>query len=186
MTDRVLPNLEPADILLSRSNSRASRVIVAVQTLQNGMSRASHAALVINDTECIEAVWHGLTITPLKRYDHIDNIRIVRLKNISHEQRLEIVVTLVARLGEPYGWSSLILLALDSMVSFLIKREIKWFSSLLKITRFAVCSQAVAWAYEQVLKRKVFGTDWKSVTPDMIDEEAKEPEWETVYQSPTW
>ncbi|MEM7820506.1 MAG: hypothetical protein QW761_02830 [Candidatus Aenigmatarchaeota archaeon] len=180
------PSLEQADILLSRSNSRASRVIVAVQALHNGTARASHTALIIDNKDCVEALWYGLTVTSLNKYNDVENIRIVRLKTITREQRLEIVISLLRRIGEPYGWTSLALFAMDSLFSLILKKEISWFSKIAKVTKFAVCSQAVAWAYANVTKQNVFGAPWQSVTPDLIDEVSSGPDWETVYQSPTW
>jgi hypothetical protein len=150
------------------------------QKMRSGGSRVSHAALALGHLtekpEVIESLWK-VTRNPLNKYDG-QEIIILRKKDLTLGQRNEIALKCVSVEQQSYGILKIPLYGLDALF------KTYWFSKNLGLSNFKVCSNLIAWSYEKVLGKQVFGVPWRCVTPDVIDDFCDHnPEWEEVYNS---
>jgi len=185
-----IPELLPADIVLSRSWSRTSRLIRAFQLLQgkglDNEARVSHVALALGDLnstpEVVESLWR-VTRTPLERYQG-QEIVIWRNVRLSDVERRQVAAKALELTGDWYAPLKLPLYALDGLCST------TWFSRTLGVLPYKTCGNLVAWAYDWGWPRRLqhnpytFGLPSRAVTPDVIDDRCRYGEdWIEVYNS---
>lgn len=143
--------LEPGDILLFRvvSTSPVHDKLIAFmeKCLNKQFTRASycHAALIDTDTDLmLEAVWPKTHIIPIKSRNN--EIEVYRVKNVTHEQKLQAVKWAHQNLGVWYSIGQL-------------------FFGLFPSKHKLICSVYVAKAWESAgiklgdLSEKVFSPD---------------------------
>lgn len=178
--------LEPADIVLVRDLGAVSRWIRAVQTLRSGEAYVSHAALAVGGQHLIESGWR-VKFSDSSRYDQSQCV-VWRHRWLTTAERSRIVGAASAQAGAWYGVLKLPLFAADavaaSIAAALGKQWDDWFCTRLGVTRWKVCSQFVAWAYESGLQHpRMFGVDWRRISPDAIDDWclAHPSDWEEVF-----
>lgn len=178
----MIPKLLPADIILSCSDAWISKQIRDVGKLASGSCRVSHASLALGNLtekpECIESLWK-VTRSPISKYEN-EQIVIWRNKTLSRGKRNEIALKMVSIERDGYGLLKLPLFFLDAVF------KTYFFTQHFGVSNFKVCSEAIAWAYEKALnKPSYFGCGWRSVSPDIIDDQcsANVKEWECVYDS---
>lgn len=177
-----IPKLMAGDVILSRSQTWLSRKIRLFEKWRSGGSRFSHALLALGELtekpEVIEALWK-VTRNSLEKYSD-QEIVIYRKKNLTQGQRNEIALKCVSVERSTYGIMKIPLLALDAMF------RTYWFSQHLGFSNFKVCSELIAWAYDEVLNESVFGCNWRSVSPDVIDDYCiQTQEWEMIFSQST-
>ena len=160
-------NLLTGDIILTRDEAgffaKAIRWFGARAT---GSARVNHVAVyagIINGEGCVIEEAGKLRITPL--YKYLDTPCVVyQMPVLTEAQRSAIVWQLLEPIGQGYGWGKIPLFALDGLF------KTYFFTRFFGLTSFKVCSQAAAWAYDKVMGFDVFGINWKSATPDNIDD----------------
>lgn len=125
--------LSPADIVLVRGTSDVARTVIAFQSMQTPGPDpwvSSHVAWVVEsgweDTARIaEALWsvkvHGLFETYAGSGAEL---LIVRPINVPMDTRLRIARNIAAMKGRLYGVLKIVLQAVDSILSFILRRDI--------------------------------------------------------------
>lgn len=175
--------LKPADIVLSTSaTSWQSKIIRWFEKKQTGSARVSHASLslvgISQVPELIESQW---LVERVKTEEYNEKPIVVwRHRNLTDLQRSSITLRSVSLSNHPYGMLKLPLFGLDALFNTY------WFTQHANITNFKVCSQLIAWTYyKELLEDSVFGIEWRSVSPDAIDDYCRNhpEEWESVYCS---
>jgi hypothetical protein len=178
----MIPELRPADLILSASSSFISRLIRWFEKRQTGHACVSHAAMALGPLESKPSVVEQLltmVISPLEKYE-AQKILIYRNKKWSVTKKWNICISMLSMMNQPYGFLKIPLNALDCIF------RTYWFTSNLGIGHFKECAQAYAWAcYRATGKDDVFGCGWRCVTPDIMDDYCREhPEdWELVYKN---
>lgn len=173
-----LERLQSADIGLSSSDSFVGRAIRYFEAAQSGSARYSHAWIALgkltDKPQVIESLWK-IARSPVGKYAD-QKIIVYRHKNLTRGQRNEVALKCVELTNHSYGTLKIPLFALDGIF------RTYFFTKMFGVSSFKVCSNLVAWAYESVLGHEVFGTCWRSVTPDVIDDycQAHPDTWEVV------
>ena len=172
--------LAPADIIITTDRkSWFSKTILAVLNFfQKDLVRYQHAILVINDEECIEALWKIKRNNIRDRLKDFKRYKIIRCKYIKEPTRRNIVKTACKLEGLHYGAGRIFLQLLDQVF------HTNFFTGLLKAKKHQICSTVVSWAYYTRAGIKFNNVDWKSCEPDDIDDESSEnPEiWATILE----
>lgn len=165
--------LEPADIVLVRDLGAVSRWIRAFQTLRSGEAYVSHAALAAGPQDLIESQWR-VRWAHSSRYDQSQCV-VWRHRYLSIAERARIVAAASSQAGALYGLLKLPLFAGDALAASITacwgQDWQDWFCRVFGVSRWKVCSQFVAWAYQTGLGQpSVFGVDWRRVSPDVLDD----------------
>jgi hypothetical protein len=160
--------LRPADIVLTNDAGRISRLVLAISTLQTGTALRSHAGLYTGG-RLHEALWNGIRARPLSVYDKTD-VAVWRLRRLTPQQRANVARRFASLEGQPYGYLKLPLFVADALATFIVGKDVYWFTRLCSITHFKVCSTGIAWAFEKELGAPIFGRPWKCCSPDVIDD----------------
>lgn len=148
--------------LLTRSRTRVGRMIAAGQALVGDGTRYTHAALVVSDTEVVEALFGGAQLSPLAKYAgrldvtvcdspiRVDVVDAVASGDVNpwhalaYEDTLRAEVAAAARslVGTPYSfldYASLALLHWNARPAWLLR--------FVASRRHMICSQLVDTAY---------------------------------------
>ena len=171
-----LPYLHPADIILSRSGTFFSKAIRFFEKLKSGSANYSHSAMCLSDREVIESLWR-VTVNPTSKYENED-IVIYRPKFLTMDQKRSVVNRSLKIEGQAYGVLKIPLFAMDAVFKTYL------FTQTFGISHFKVCSNLIAWAYYKELGHDdIFGTGWRSVSPDVIDDYCSRWPllWEKIY-----
>lgn len=202
MDSRKIPTLKPGDIILARSGDWISGTIRWFSKRRTGSARFSHAALALGNMHIVPSVIEAITrirINPLKKYRN-QPIIIYRNKHLTSTALRSVVTQALTITNQGYAWLKLPLFAFDALF------KTYWFTQYLGITNFKVCSNLIAWVYYATFKGlelhslkgfseytemldrfksdKVFGINWRSTSPDTIDDwcVTHSDEWEVVYR----
>jgi hypothetical protein len=175
-----MPHLFPADIVLTRGEGWMSKAIRWFGARKSGSSRVNHAAGAIDSRLVIESLnrvkvrdfWKAYADTPLCVW---------RFRRFTMDERNTISDLLLDHDSEGYGWGKIGLLALDS----LIPGQHYPFSRWLGVSHFKVCSNLLAYSYTKATGKNWFGLNWRSVTPDAIDDfcHANPQDWQLVWDT---
>jgi len=172
-----------------------SRIIVFFQRLINSADK-SHTFFLENRHNIIEThAFQGVRMKPLSIY-HGKETTIYRPTFIPYVTAKNMVALARYATGDGYGWDKIPLHALDCI--FNTYRFTQRFS----LTHFKVCSQLIGWLFQKtptedtnpILLYKIatrrynhpqelnykFGCDWKSLTPDGIEDWLKDNPHEWV------
>ena len=175
----MIPKLEMADLILTKSDSMISKMIQIFERRQTGASRVSHAVLALGPFNSTPAVIEQLTwmsINPLKKYEG-ERIVIYRNMEWPHTTKHNICVEMMKLMNQPYGFLKIPLNALDCIFKTF------WFTQKFGISHFFQCMQAIAYAgYKATGQDDVYGCGWRSVTPDLADDYCRE-NWKIVYDA---
>lgn len=111
-----ISDLKPADILLSTGDAKASKVIRG-----GTMSRYSHAALYIGNSQIIEAIGSGVTLQSLQDAMSDDTlVSVYRRLRMSDEQRLQVIRYAKEQIGKKYDYVGAFGGGVTSVSGFLI------------------------------------------------------------------
>jgi len=95
-----ISDLKPADILLSTGDAKVSTVIRG-----GTISRYSHAALYIGDSQIIEAIGSGVTLQSLQDAMSDDSlVSVYRRLRMSDEQGLQVIRYAKQQIGKKYDY----------------------------------------------------------------------------------
>lgn len=202
-----MSRLLPADIGLSNVSGGglvAAGIRWATTAAGEGRSRVSHAFLVeapaerIEDTVIIESTAPKVRRWTLESYLRRGDIFYYRHRLLEDADRELILEAARRRLGEPYGFGKIAWHLLDAVVGKTLSLPVvllgrilgrRWRGYEPRIFRRLdlgyplVCSQLVAWAYEQVLDAspRLRGTGlmfpWQTYSPDDLDDELGDSPW---------
>ena len=183
----MIEHLKAGDIILSRSGTWLSKAIRWVTALQSGSAEYSHAAAALSKGLCIEALWE-ITISEIKKYDN-QTIQVWRLP-LTEKDRRSFERGMLQLAGENYGLLKLPLFALDAFSTqvgklFGAKQPCYWFTKTFNLTNLPVCSQLVVYGIQKFtdydfLDEQGVMVDWKTVSPDRLQDLMKLPINKTV------
>lgn len=160
------------DIILSYNGGVVAWAIRGILRFFDPMPvRFSHCLICYNDTDAIEAAGSGVKFCKIKKALKVRNFVVIRFEKATPEQLHSIVKFAHDRIGENYGYLRLGLHLLDKLSGSLFFTGLFRRGDVVK----CVCSSLVAEGYDKVLKIKFDGSDWNSVDPDNIDDEAARP-----------
>lgn len=178
-------NLEPGDVLVTRSDTWLSKAIRFFEKLQTKDARVSHAAIAIGDDQCIESLWR-VKINDLAKYRTDGQVVFIYRLPLTLDQRAKLRRGILTNAGGNYGWTKLPLFALDGIASavtraFGRKKPVFFFTRRLGLLNIPVCSQFVVYALEKwagfTLKDAASKTvPWREVSPDYLDDLLQMPE----------
>ena len=176
----LIPDLQAGDVVLTRTEQGwLGKTIRWFSARKSGAARVNHAVCMIDDRWCIEA----LTRVKTRRFfdAYLDVPLVVWRPRVRGDIALAVAEAWLTQEARGYAWLKLPLFALDS----LIPGQHYPFTRFVGLSAFKVCSNLVAWGFQKVTGRVWFGLDWRSVSPDHIDDWAeKHPEeWECVFSS---
>lgn len=171
----LVKELWPADIVLTRSDSWLARWIRAAEVLQSGDALVNHAAGVVGQgqKEVIESLWRvRRTLIADLAGQHLV---VWRHRHLEWHQREAIVDRWREREGALYGCSKIPLMLGDAVIGPITGWMFggEWanpFTRLFAFLPWIVCSQFIAWGYDEELGLAVFGRPWREITPDDIDD----------------
>lgn len=190
--EKLNSKLLPGDCINSRSNTLLSKLIRKAgrnnfpdyigQDLNS--ARVSHTALALGDGLCIESLWR-VRINPISKYDGqkcvIWRIPDHIIENANPDMNPMQIRESVAKhalfsAGDSYGVLKIPLFLLD--FAFNTYK----FTSKLGISNFKVCSNLFAYVWHKHGNID-FGRDWRSISPDYLDDMAIVEKWDLVYSS---
>ena len=150
--------------------------------MQTGHARYSHAAMGLGyltpKESMIEQLFSGVKIRPISKLEKGFAFSIWRNKVWSEQEKIWIASHMQQQMRQPYGFLKIPLNALDCIF------RTYWFTQTLGISHFKECMQIIAWsAYKILGTDNVFGTGWRSVSPDIADDYCRThpDEWEEIY-----
>ena len=172
--------LLPADIIIScDKNSLLSKAILGVLNFfQKDEVRYQHTLMMVTDEICIEAL-NKVTFNYIReRFTDFKRYKIIRHKNITDEQRLDIVLRAKSLRGLDYGYVRLGLQLFDQIFST------NWFTRRIKDPNYQICSSLVAWCYDVETGIRFNNINWSAVEPDDIDDESlkRYTDFETILE----
>jgi hypothetical protein len=155
------------------------------ESRHTGKARITHVALAMGDAwprdrHLIEASWRVRAAAV--RY-YMDTPMIVfraRPEILSERERVRAAVMAAACLRDTYGFGKIMLTGLDCLF------RTYWFTQRFGLTHYKHCANLVAWALYQGTGRHLFGgLNWRSVTPDLIDDwcSARMSDWDVVWNT---
>jgi uncharacterized protein YycO len=168
MLQVMLDNLQPGDILLEKTPftlsdksipghfGHAAIFVGTPEQLQaigasNVASIQAHLKAIGKGNNVVEALRKGVLLNPLKEFMNVDDVAILRLKNVTPQQQVEMVELALGNLGKKYD-----------------------FNFDVNTTNKIVCSELVYLSYPQVdfITKRVLGSF--TVSPDDIAVQAGE------------
>lgn len=144
----------PGDLLLSSATKpNLSARLIALAQKQGGFGEEhacwTHAAVYVGRHYVVEAVATGVRYGPMFAYVDGYRLRARRDPTLSMEQRYQIVIQALTRLGERYGFMAIPRLAFGSIKGYWTQRPS------LERTPAVICSQVFADSYALVTNRFV-------------------------------
>ena len=158
----MLANLQPGDILLEKTPftltdksipghfGHAAIFVGSAEQLKaigasDNTAIAPHLNEIAKGNNVVEALRRGVLLNPLKDFMNVDDVAVLRLKNITPQQQLEMVALAIGNLGKKYD-----------------------FNFDVNTTNKIVCSELVYLTYPQVdfVTKRVLGSF--TVSPDDI------------------
>lgn len=165
------------DIILSYSKSWLSKGIRFFEKLQTGHALFSHAAVALDETNCIEALGR-VRVNPLKKYEK-QSITLWRLP-LTDKERLAFRNGILLKAGDSYGITKIPLFALDGVCSqigrwFGRKKPCFWFTRKAGIFNIQVCSQLVVYGLHKFTSYRLRDEEhkdvqWREVSPDYFSD----------------
>jgi len=163
--------LKLGDILFERNSSIISKYIrIFTQDKQEKKSEVSHVGLISHSgyidgypkAKIIEALTTVKEHEVLESYSQSDaHIAVYRPLNLTHEETSIIITTARTYIGRTYGYFKVLL----HLLAYITKRK-KFFSSLMLLDKYPICSYLVAKVYAAA--GKSFDVPAGFATPDDI------------------
>ncbi len=160
--------LLPADIIITTDKkSWFSKAILAVLNFfQKDEVKYQHVMMAVNDEICIEALNKITFNISRDRMKDFKRFKIIRHKDITDEQRQDIVNRAKTLIGLDYGYIRLALQLFDQAF------QTNYFTRRIKDPTYQICSSLVAWSYDVETGIRFGGINWAAVEPDDIDDES--------------
>lgn len=165
----MIPNLLAGDLILTRDNTILSKGIRFFEKLMTKKSRFSHAAISLGGRMIIEALWE-VQINKIEKYEDKE-ILIYRYLNLTSDQRSQLMNWYMLRAGNNYPIWRIPLNAFDSVISFIRRKPTFFFTRAAGLEHFTECAQLFQLGFEKIIGNVGFSADWKSVTPDILDDD---------------
>lgn len=161
--------LKPADIIITKDkDSLFSKAILTVlRFFQKDKVKYQHVMMAVDDESCIEALWEVELNITRDRFGDFERYKIIRHKNLTDEQRENIVRRAKTLLGLKYSVLRICLQLLDQVFNT------NWFTKRVKNPDQQICSSLVAWCYAVETGIKINSLNWAAVEPDDIDDETQ-------------
>ncbi len=161
--------LEPGDIVLGGGTN--SPILKFMRHFQKDTVNYSHCMVVKDFRSIIHSSfkWGGPTGVMTNWMDyvwaHYPQYKVIRMKNITEEQKKHVVDTAMSMKHIDYSFTRIILQLFDHIF------QTNWFTKKLKSENDQVCSSFVAYLYKD-LGVEFNGVSWESCDPDDIDDHA--------------
>lgn len=172
--------IEPADIIITTDKkSLLSKTILAVLNFfQEDEVKYQHVMMAVDDELCIEALNKITVNISRERVRDFKRFKIIRRRDLTDQQRRDIVARALDMRGFRYGYIRLFLQMLDQTF------QTDYFTKRIKDPDYQICSSLVAWCYDVEAGIRFNGISWAAVEPDDIDDESikNEKDWYTVLE----
>ena len=172
--------LEPADIIITtdKKSLLSAAILSVLNFFQKDEVKYQHVMMAIDDELCIEAL-NKITINISRdRMRDFKRFKIIRNRNLTDDQRMDIVARAGKMTGMRYGYGRLFLQFLDQAFNT------NYFTKRIKNPDYQICSSLVAWCYAVETGIRFNGVNWSAVEPDDIDDESIKniEDWYTVLE----
>lgn len=172
--------LKPADIIITTDEKSwfSSAILSVLRFFQSDPVEYQHAMLVVDDLTCIEANWEVEINLLMDRLGDFKRYKVIRHKDLTDEQREQIVEKARDLVGLRYSILRITLQLFDHLFNS------NYFTKRIKDPDQQICSSLVAWCYSVVTGIRFNGVHWASCEPDDIDDESLRPntEFETILE----
>lgn len=168
-----LPELLTGDIILTRSSTTLSKLIIWFEKMQTKKADRSHAAMFFTNGLCIESLWRIRINDVEEKYGNQD-IEIWRIP-LSKSERLDLMTFSAQLAGDSYGITKIPLFAMDGLASLLMGKKVFWFTKHLGMLNIPVCSQFIVYSIIKAtqyrfLNEKCEEVGWREVSPDYLQD----------------
>jgi hypothetical protein len=172
--------LKPADVIITTDKRSlfSKLILVTLNFFQKDQVRYQHVMMAVNNEVCVEALNKITYNISRDRMKDFRRYKVIRNKNITDEQREDIVKRATTLHGLNYGYIRLGLQLFDQFF------QTNWFTRRIKNPDYQICSSLVAWCYDVETGIRFNGINWSAVEPDDIDDESlrNTKDWETVIE----
>lgn len=166
-------DIQTGDIILT---SKGSIIVRFMNIFQKDPCFWGHVLVAKDNEYAWEAHWTLREANIEKVLKKYKCYKIIRKKDLTEEQKEDMLETAPTLLGHPYGVGRIFLQVLDHVF------HTDWFTRLDEREHAQVCSSYGAWIYEMACDYEFNGVSWQSCDPDDIeDDQLKYPErWQIM------
>jgi hypothetical protein len=175
--------IQAGDIVLTnnrqlRGNQWVARAIAFFEEADDRGDKAvyTHAGIAIDSHEIVESLAR-VEVSDVSKYDEVNRC-VIGIRNLDVAQRAAIAAEARKRIGAPYAWGKIPLLAADSLASWFTGRRVRWAVNTFGLTSKLVCSQLVVSVIKTITGKTYFQENAKAWNPDDLEDHAlAHPEW---------
>jgi len=172
--------IKPADIILTADKKSwfSKAILVVLNFFQKDEVKYQHVMMAVDDELCIEALNKITVNISRERMRDFRRFKIIRNRNLTDQQRMDIVARALDMKGFRYGYIRLFLQLLDQTF------QTDYFTKRIKDPDYQICSSLVAWCYGVEAGIKFNGVNWAATEPDDFDDESLKntEDWYTVVE----
>lgn len=172
-----MQGIKPADIILVDSGTNYGKaILVTLNLFQKDNVKFIHVLMAVDEETAIVAESRVRYRNIDKYLSKVKSYKIVRNKNLTAEQRKNIVERSKKLFNLRYGVFRIVLQFLDQLF------DTDKFTDWLDDRKIQVCSTVPSWSYYVEAEIEFNGLPWQCIEPDDIsDEVLKNPEdWEII------